>query len=217
MTIEGIAGIEGLVRAENLSPKRLEELCADLTKPSYPRDEVFGAHCFLSGHVAAPYDVVFDYCADPLSLVEWTINIRQLAPAGDGLFRGHMVFSTEDAARPSTDIFIRVDATKGPEHGLICYSCAWDQGRDLWMRYYFVLTDAMTTIHAPGTMVLWANCKHPYYDRATSPVPAHVEESRSRTDRPWAGDGWPFFYALHRLELANLKKIVEHRHRGPAK
>jgi hypothetical protein len=212
MVAERIADIKGLVRAESLTMKRMEELCTDLMKPHYTHEEVFASNCFLSSHIAVPYDIVFDYCADPLSLIEWTINIRQLSPAGNGLFRGHMVFSLEDAERPTTDIFIRADAAKGPDHGLICFPCAWDQGEDLWMRYYFVLTDATKTINKPGTVVLWVNCKHPYYDRASGPVPPYIEQGRSRTDRPWAGDGWLFFYPLHRLELANLKTILEHRY-----
>lgn len=31
--------------------------------------------------------------------------------------------------------------------------------------------------------------------------------------REWVGDWWPLFYAGHTLELANLKAILEHRHR----
>jgi hypothetical protein len=212
MVAERLADIKGLVRAENLTPQRFDELCADLMKPQYTHEEMFGTHCFLSSHIAVPYSTVFDYCADPLSLVEWTINIRQLVPVGSGLFRGRMVFSKEDADRPTTDIFIRADALKGPEQGMISYPCAWDESSDLWMRYYFVFADAAKAINKPGTMVLWVNFRHPYYDRATRPVPEYIEQGRSRVDRPWAGDGWPLFYPLHRLELANLKAILEHRY-----
>src|SRR5262245_19624209 len=124
MMSKRLAGIKGLVRAETLTPERMDELCADLMKRQYTHEEVFRSHCFLSSHIAVPYGTVFDYCADPLSLEEWTINIRQLAPLGSELFRGRMIFSSEDAGRPTTDIFIRTDATKSSEQGLICYPCA---------------------------------------------------------------------------------------------
>jgi hypothetical protein len=203
--------LDGVHRAERLSWPELDALLAPLIKSSYPHDEVHGEHCFLGDHIAAPYDAVFDYCADVRSLSEWTVNIGPLERIDGPLHRGKMIFSREDAKSPTTDIYIRADAMKGPEHGLICYPCAWDEGHELWMRYYFVLTDAEKTLGRPGTAVLWGNCKHPYYDRATAGVPAYVEAGRARTDRPWAGDGWSGMYALHRLELSNLKRIAEAR------
>jgi hypothetical protein len=205
--------LPGVVRAEALAAAALDGLCSEGLRPAYAHEEIYGPYCFVADHIAAPYDDVFDYCANALSLAEWTVNIRALVPLGRGLFRGQMVFSAEDAAAPSTAIFIRADALRGADFGTICYPCAWDQGDDLWMRYYFVFADASKALGKPGTVVLWANCKHPYYDRGSAGVPAYVSDGRARTDRPWAGDGWPFFSSLHRLELRNLKTILERRFR----
>jgi len=60
----------------------------------------------------------------------------------------------------------------------------------------------------PGTVVIWTNCRHPYY--AKNPFP-ELEPARERV---WVGDYWPFFYAGHSLELANLKAILEYRQRA---
>lgn len=202
----------GLISAAELSFEEQDALLARHVKSAYPHDEVFGGYCPLSEHVEAPYQTVIDYCADVESLAEWTLNIRHLEPLDNGLYRGKMIFSRADATAPTTDIFIRTELLRGPEQSLLCYPCAWDQAGDLWMRYFFVIADARSALGRPGTVVLWNNCKHRFYDRDASPVPDYIAEGRERRDRPWPGDGWPLFYGLHRLELANLKAILEHRH-----
>lgn len=203
--------VPGVHRAEALSWPELDALLEPLQKATYTHEEIYGAHCSLGDHIEAPYDAVFDYCADVRSLAEWTVNIGPLERVSGALHRGKMIFSRDDAKNPTTDIYIRSEAMKGPDHGLISYPCAWDEGHELWMRYYFVFADAAKALGRPGTVVHWVNCNHAYYDRETTPVPAFIEAGRARTDRPWAGDGWSGMLALHRLELANLKKIAEAR------
>jgi hypothetical protein len=206
----------GLFDAARLSFAEQDELCRRYLKSSYPHEEIFGGFCPLAEHVAAPFEAALQYCAAVPSLAEWTLNIRRIEHRGGGLYRGKMIFSTLDAAAPATDIFLRVEVSRGEGQALVCYPCAWDQPDDLWMRYFFVLADAELTLGRPGTVVMWNNCKHRFYDRvgdeSAAPVPDYIAAGRARTDRPWPGDGWPLFYALHRLELANLKAILEHRH-----
>jgi hypothetical protein len=203
----------GLVSATELSFDEQDALCRGILKREYPHDEIFGDQCPLGAHVDAPYDEVVRYVADVPSLAEWTLNIRHIV-ARDGLYHGKMVFSVADAAAPTTDIYLRADIQHGREQSLVCFPCAWDQPHDLWMRYFFVVADAAATLGRPGASVMWNNCRHRFYDRQTEPVPDHIERGRRRTDRPWPGDGWPMFYALHKLELENLKAILEHRHAG---
>ena len=57
-----------------------------------------------------------------------------------------------------------------------------------------------------GCVVLWTNCRHPYYD--DNPFPEKAPKGR----QVWVGDMWPFFYAGHKIELDNLKHILEYRH-----
>ena len=86
------------------------------------------------------------------------------------------------------------------------YHCAWDQGKELWMIYLMRVVDAQLVLNKPGSVVLWTNCHHPYYDENPFPETAPA-------DRPvWVGDLWPLFYAGHLVEIQNLKAILEHRH-----
>jgi len=41
--------------------------------------------------------------------------------------------------------------------------------------------------------------------------PSNISEPRARTDRVWVGDVWPSFYAIHKIEAANMKRILEYR------
>lgn len=212
--IEGtdLRSIDGLIRSETTSPQECFETMQKLTKPSYTHEEIFGQYCSLGEYIDVPYDVVFEYCANVHSLEEWTFSVRDLKHVGGGLYRGR------EAIQPNTEIFIRADAMKGPDHGIVFYPCAWDQGYELWMRYYFTVIDATRTLRRPGSVVLWTNCKHPYYDRATTDVPPYIAEGRARTDRYWVGDIWANFDAIHRIETNNLKRILEYRFKaGPSR
>ena len=204
--------IDGLIRSEHTSPQDCHQLMLNLTKPTYSHEEIFGEYCSLGKYVDVPYEVCFEYAANVHSLEEWTFSVRDLKHVGGGLYRGR------EAIQPNTEIFIRADVLKGPDHGIVFYPCAWDQGYELWMRYYFTFIDANRTLRRPGTVVLWTNCKHPYYDRATTDVPSYIAEGRARTDRYWVGDIWPNFDAIHRIEAENLKRILEYRFKaGPSR
>jgi hypothetical protein len=66
----------------------------------------------------------------------------------------------------------------------------------------------MPTLRRPGTVVLWSNCKHPYYDRSVTEVPSYIAQPRERTDRLWLGDIWPNCYAIHKIEAANMRRYL---------
>ena len=51
----------------------------------------------------------------------------------------------------------------------------------------------------------------PYYDRKTPNLPDYIAEGHARTDRAWVGDFWLNFDAIHKIEMNNLKKILEYR------
>lgn len=207
-----LTAIDGLIRTENVSGQECFEIMTKLTKPSYSHEEIFGEYCSLGEYINVPYDVVYEYAANVHSLEEWTYSVRDLKHVGGGLYRGR------EAIQPNTEIYIRSDCLKGPDHGVVFYPCAWDQGYELWMRYYFLVIDATRTLKRPGTVIVWTNCKHPYYDRATTEVPEYIAAGRARTDRYWVGDIWANFDAIHRIEAENLKRICEYRFKaGPAR
>lgn len=176
-----------------------------LTKDTYTHQEIFGTFCHLGEYIAVPLDIVFEYAANVYSLEEWTFSLRQCEHIGGGLYKGKEMLGNE------TYIYIRSNAY--PDSGVVDYLCAWDQGDELWMRYYFRFIDAMPTIGKAGTIVLWTNCKHPYYDKNTThPIPAYIKEQIDRTDRTWVGDMWNGFDAIHQIEMNNLKRILEYRY-----
>jgi hypothetical protein len=195
----GLAGIPGLVRCEQLDREALGELVTEMTHTVYPHDQVYGQFCTVHTHIDCPPADVFAYMANPASLVEWTYSVRELRPTGTpGLLVG------VDAAR--TPIYCRT--TSSAEAMTVDYACAWDQGDELWMIYLNRIVPAQAVLKRPGTIVIWTNCHHPYYDR--NPFPDLCRDLK----REWVGDWWPLFYAGHSIELANLKAILEHRHRA---
>ena len=69
------------------------------------------------------------------------------------------------------------------------YHCAWDQGKHLWMIYLMRVVDAQVVFDKPGSVVLWTNCHHPFYDHNPYPETAPPQ-------RPvWVGDFWDMFGA----------------------
>jgi len=192
-----LTGIAGLVRCEEFSREQLGELVTEMTHTVYPHDQVYGQFCTVQAHIDCPPDDVFAYMANPLSLIEWTYSVRALR-------------ETE-----TPDLLVGVDAggtriycrtVVHPDAMTVDYHCAWDQGAKLWMVYLNRVVPAQTVLDRPGSVVIWTNCHHPYYDR--NPFPELCTDPK----REWVGDWWPLFYAGHSLELANLKAILEHRH-----
>ena len=194
---ESLRGIEGLVRCEEFNREALGERITEMTHTVYPHEEVYGPYCTIHAHIECPPEKVFAYMANPFSLIEWTYSVRELtATSTPALYVG------VDSGR--TPIYCR---TVSNEAALtVDYHCAWDQGDELWMIYLNRIVPAETVLKRPGSVVIWTNCRHPYY--AKNPFPELAQSPK----REWVGDWWPLFYAGHSIELANLKAILEHRH-----
>lgn len=199
----GLDQISGLYLSEQYSVEEIQKKLISETKESYSFDEVHGTYCNVDEVIDCSVEDAYRYAANVYSLEEWTYSLRDVKPEGNGLYRAR-----ENLA-PNTDIYVRVDCHDKAR--CVDYLCAWDQGKELWMRYYFRFVDAMPTFGRQGTVMMWLNCKHPYYDRANGDVPQHIKQGQNRTDRPWVGDFWKLFVAGHQMEAQNLKKILEHR------
>jgi hypothetical protein len=198
--------VPNLFRAEQQGLPGLIDRLKGLTKESYPHDEIFGEYCHLGVYIACPVDMAFEYVSNVYALEEFTFSLREFRHVGGGLYKG---IDKIAGGTGETYIYLRSDVY--PDCRVVDHTCAWDQGGELWMRYHLRFLDAMATIRRAGTIMLWTNCKHPYYDRKTTDVPEYISEPRSRTDRAWVGDVWPQFDAIHRIESGNLKAILEHR------
>jgi hypothetical protein len=193
-----LSAIPGLIRCEHFDREALGEHITEMTHTVYPHDQVYGRFCTVHAHIECPPEALFAYMANPMSLVEWTYSVRKLRPAGpDGLLVG--VDSGE------TPIYCRAVCSK--EALTVDYHCAWDQGSELWMVYLNRVVPAESVLGRSGSVVIWTNCRHPYYER--NPFPA----LNGNPKRAWVGEWWPLFYAGHTIELSNLKAIVEYRHR----
>ncbi len=196
--VTDINAIPGVRRIENFSKDEMNSFCLELTHAVYPHDEIYGKYCTLEEHIECPPEDVFRYLADVSTLEEWTYSLRDFAPAGKD-----QVVAT-DKIGGKTKIFTRVVSSR--EAMTVDYHCSWDQGEKLWMIYLMRVVPAQLVLNRTGSVVLWTNCKHPFYDK--NPHPELAPPDR----KVWVGDLWPFFYAGHHVEMQNLKAILEHRH-----
>ncbi len=191
--------IHGVVRIETTP---LEDTAATFftqLRSAYPHQEVFGQYCTVNDYVDCPPDELFAYLSDTRSLEEWTYTLRDFTPTDEpGLWLAY------DRLLPDTTIYTRTFANS--QARTVDYHCAWDQGKHLWMIYVMRVLDAQVVLGKPGSVVLWTNCRHPFYD--SNPYPETAPAGRTG----WVGDFWDLFGPGHTLELNNLKSIAEYRH-----
>ena len=194
-----IDAIPGVRRIENFPKEEMNAAAMDLTHAVYPHDDVYGQYCTLEEYIACPPEDVYRYLADVYTLAEWTYSLRDFGAPDE---RG--VVMSRDKIGGETLIYTRTIANEAAM--TVDYHCAWDQGDRLWMIYLMRVIPAPLVLDRPGSVVLWTNCRHPYYDR--NPFPDRAPAGR----KVWVGDLWPFFYAGHHVEMQNLKAILEYRH-----
>ena len=192
------ADLPGLVRIETSDRHTTTPIIMDMLRSVYPHDQVFGKYCTVQDYIDCPPDEVFRYLSHTRSLEEWTYSLRGFTPAGEpGLWLAY------DRLGDTTEIYTRTVAH--PAAMTVDYHCAWDQGKHLWMVYLMRVVDARTVLDVDGSVVLWTNCHHPFYDE--NPYPETAPADRV----PWVGDFWEMFSAGHQLEMSNLKAICEYR------
>ena len=191
--------LDGLTRIETHPRQTATPIILDMLRSVYPHDQIFGDFCPVQGYVNAPPRELYEWLSDTRSLEEWTYSLRGVSPTDEpGLWLA------SDRLGDATDIYTRTVAN--PDAMTVDYHCAWDQGKHLWMIYLMRVVDAQVVLDKPGSVVLWTNCRHPFYERNPYPETAPA-------DRPvWVGDFWDMFAAGHQLELNNLTAIAEYRH-----
>ena len=191
--------IDDVVRIETSPREKATPIIMEMMRSVYPHDQVFGEFCTVNSYIDCPPDELFDYMADTRCLEEWTYSLRGFTPTEEpGLWLAY------DRLGSETQIFTRTIANK--DAMTVDYHCAWDQGKHLWMVYLIRIVDAQTVFDKPGSVVLWTNCHHPFYDH--NPYPETAPPKRP----VWVGDFWDMFGPGHLLELKNLKAIAEYRH-----
>ena len=198
-TANDINAIPHVHRIENCPVAKMNSLANELTHTVYPHDELYGNYCSLEEYINCPPDIVFDYLANGQTLAEWTYSLRDFTPTTTP-----DLLLAVDKIGTGTKIYCKTIANKSAM--TVDYHCAWDQSNELWMIYLMRVIPAELVLKKPGSVVLWTNCHHPYYDK--NPFPNTAPDGR----KTWVGDLWPFFYAGHYIEMQNLKHILEHRH-----
>ena len=197
---EHIDQIPGVRRIENFEKDEMKGLAIELTHAVYPHEEMFGRFCTIHEYVDCPPKDVFDYLADVNMLEEWTYSLRDFSQVD-----GQCLIAATDRIDDRTKIYCKVLANESAL--TVDYHCAWDQPGELWMIYLMRIVPAELVLKKPGSVIIWTNCHHPYYDQ--NPFPAATPPGR----KIWVGDLWPLFYAGHWVEMQNLKHILEARHR----
>jgi hypothetical protein len=200
LALTPVEKIPGLIRFENVPKDAMQEACMEMTHAVYSHDETYGDFCTIERYIDCPPEQAFTYLADPVNLLEWTYSLRDLKPTED---KDVLLFT--DAIGGKTKCYCRTESNA--QAMTVDYHCAWDQGKVLWMIYLMRVIPAPLVFNKPGSVVLWTNCRHPYYDK--NPFPEQSPEGR----KVWVGDMWPMFYAGHSIEMDNLKNILEYRHR----
>jgi hypothetical protein len=197
--------IEGVIRVETTSKEQATPIIMEGMRSVYPHDQVFGEYCTVNDYIDCPPDELFDYMADTRSLEEWTYSLRGFEPTEEpGLWIAYDKLGSPDGKRQGSPIYTRTLANR--EARTVDYQCAWDQGTHLWMIYLMRIVDAKLVFDKPGSVVLWTNCHHPFYDK--NPYPETAPPNRP----VWVGDFWDMFGPGHLLELKNLKAIAEYRY-----
>ncbi|MEU6586654.1 SRPBCC family protein [Nocardia sp. NPDC046763] len=196
---EKLSDIPGLVRGEQVGVGEVLARCTAVTQSDYAYEDFYRDYCTVQGYIDCPPRDVFDYMANIHSLSEWTYSTRDFEPT-----ELPSVYQGVDTLSADTKLYMKVVAN--PDALTVDYHCAWDQGDDLWMIYLMRVVPAELVLNRPGSVVLWTNCRHPYYDE--NPYPETAPATRSE----WVGDMWGIFGPGHGLELDNLKAILEYRH-----
>lgn len=191
--------LDGVTRIETSSRMQATPVIMEMMRSVYPHDQVFGQYCTVNEYIDCPPDELFAYLCDTRSLEEWTYSLRGFTPVdSSGLWLAY------DRLGEETEIYTRTVANADAR--TVDYHCAWDQGEHLWMIYLMRVVDAQTVLNKPGSVVLWTNCRHPFYNH--NPYPETAREGRP----VWVGDFWDMFGPGHQLEMQNLKAIAEYRH-----
>ena len=201
MATIAIDQIPDLCRVENTSKGDMQERCMEMTHAVYPHGTIYGDFCTIEEYIQCPPEQTFEYLAETSNLLEWSFSLRDMRydEMAD-------LYEFTDAVGGKTKCYCRTVSNKVAM--TVDYHCAWDQGENLWMIYLLRVIPAQLVFNKPGSVVLWTNCHHPFYDN--NPFPEKAPQDR----KIWVGDMWPMFYAGHSIEMQNLKNILEHRFAG---
>jgi 3-oxoacyl-[acyl-carrier-protein] synthase III len=179
-----------LATVENYSLQELwEKFIIPGTKNFYSHDELFSD--FVPS-MAIFEDVslkdAFEFLSKTENLAKWTISMRNIRRLRDDIYQG------EDTATSTGKIFIRTVVDKAAK--AIEWYAGHETPDDLWIHYKGMLADAEKAVGKKGTAFFWINFVH----------------ERVKKD-PMLAMGFKMMYSTHKIEINNLKMIVEELYR----
>jgi len=133
-----------------------------------------------------PLEAAFEFLAKTENMALWTMSMRNLRPVRGDIWEG------DEAATPTGKVFIQTVADAQAK------TIAWNAGHaspdDLWISYRGMLVDAQPAMGRAGTAFFWTNFVH----------------ERVKQD-PMLKMGFKAMYSAHKIEIENLKMILEER------
>ncbi|MGC4114328.1 MAG: 3-oxoacyl-ACP synthase III family protein [Myxococcales bacterium] len=163
------------------------------TKDRYRHEELFNDFVpSMAVFEGVPLQAAYDFLAQTENMALWTMSMRNVRP-----FRKDL-YIADETATPTGRVYIQTLAD--PRAKTIGWNCSHDDPEQLWICYRGLLVDAQRTLGRPGTAFFWTNFFH----------------ERIRQD-PMLSMGFKAMYAAHKVEIENLKMILEDRFAKPAK
>jgi hypothetical protein len=162
-------------------------------KESYSHEELF-SDFIPSMAVFREVDIedAFRFLARTENMALWTMSMRNLRPYRGDIYQG------EEPATPTGKVYIRTIAD--PKAKTIEWQAGHSDPDDLWIVYKGMLVDARKAMGVAGTAFFWTNFAH----------------RRIESD-PKLQAGFKLMFSAHRIEIQNLKKLLEASHASPAR
>lgn len=180
---------EKLVTVENYSMRELwEKFIIPEAKDSYSHEELFSDFVpSMAIFEGVPLEAAFEFLSKTENLGLWTMSMRNVRHMRDDIYQG------DEAATPTGKVFIRTlpdEAAKTIE-----WYAGHDNPEDLWIYYKGMLVDAEKAVGRKGTAFFWTNFVH----------------ERVKKD-PMLAMGFKMMYSAHKIEINNLKIVLEERY-----
>ncbi|MBI5548869.1 MAG: 3-oxoacyl-ACP synthase III family protein [Deltaproteobacteria bacterium] len=157
------------------------------TKDRYRQEELFSDFVpSMAVFEGVPLEAAYEFLSRSENMSLWTMSMRNVRP-----FRGD-IYLADETATPTGKVYIQTLAD--PAAKTIGWNCGHADPEDLWIRYRGMLVDALPTLGRKGTAFFWTNFVH----------------ERVKQDRMLAM-GFKAMYAAHKIEIENLKMILEDR------
>jgi len=157
-------------------------------KETYTHDELFSDFVpSMAVFDGVPIEDAFAFLSRSENMAQWTMSMRNHRLVKDD------IYEADEDATPTGKVYVRT--IPNAEAQTIEWRAGHASPDDLWILYRGILTDAQAAMGRKGTAFFWTNFVH----------------ARVRDD-PMLAVGFKAMYAAHKIEINNLKMILEGRY-----